>query len=99
MVGSKFQKLKLLSGRVQVLVIEELHYYLVGSRLPSVWKVILISGQVQASWYLLEIVKVLLMTLLGIRGCGHMMCNSLKGKLKLGSVELSRGGQTQLGKI
>ena len=51
----------------------------------------------------MEIVKALLTTLLGIRGCGPMISNSLKGKLKLGSVDsvgedrLGLGGYTQLG--
>ena len=51
----------------------------------------------------MEIVKVLLTNLLGIRGYGPMICNSLKSKLKLKSVDsvgedkFSLGRYTQLG--
>ena len=39
----------------------------------------------------------MLMTLLEIRGCGPMICNSLKGKLKLESVDSVREDRFNLG--
>ena len=50
----------------------------------------------------MEIVKVLLTTLLGIRGCGPLICNNLKGILELESVDsfgedILSWGYTQLG--
>ena len=47
----------------------------------------------------MEIVKVLLTTLLWIRGCGPNICNSLKGKLKLENVDSVGENRPNLGRI
>ena len=47
----------------------------------------------------MEIVKVLLTTLLGIRGPGPLICNSLRGKLKLESVDSIGENRFSLGRI